>query len=321
MSVMFPSTQAHMLGICVIIYGASKFCEPVIGKLCDNWSGSLGRRLPLFLLANMFVFASLCIMGHGVLDNTRGVFYLSGFIACMFAINIAEVPYHGIIADEAELRPRTLGILSGYKMAWFLLGAAVCQLAVVKSVSIFHIYVAQIISVPVFVGITMKCMHVVPALPSDPPFKLTIRSAIDCYRMSPSTHGVLFWITAAYFFLSAALQWERFLFFFVRDCIAATVPFAEVVASQAYITCLAASACAALCYGAFASIQRVGDRHCWLLSTFFLCAITVCMIFVVTPLQLYVASLAFGLGNGFMLSASFALAVQHIPLGHQESLR
>ena len=213
---MFPSTQAHMLGICVIIYGASKFCEPVIGKLCDNWSGSLGRRLPLFLLANMFVFASLCIMGHGVLDNTRGVFYLSGFIACMFAINIAEVPYHGIIADEAELRPRTLGILSGYKMAWFLLGAAVCQLAVVKSVSIFHIYVAQIISVPVFVGITMKCMHVVPALPSDPPFKLTIRSAIDCYRMSPSTHGVLFWITAAYFFLSAALQWERFLFFFVR---------------------------------------------------------------------------------------------------------
>ena len=107
---MFPLTQAHMLGICVIIYGASKFCEPMIGKLCDNWVSSLGRRLPL---ANLFLFASLCIM----------------------------------------------------------------------------------------------------------------------------------------------------------------------------------------------------------------CAITVCMIFVETPAQLYVASLAFGLGNGFMLSASFALAVQHIPHGQQESLR
>ena len=121
-----------MLGICVIIYGASKFCEPVIGKLCDNWVSSLGRRLPLFLLANLLVFASLCIMCHSVRDSSRGALYLSGFISCMFAINIAEVPYHGIIADEAELRPRTLGILSGYKMAWFLLGAALCQVAVMQ---------------------------------------------------------------------------------------------------------------------------------------------------------------------------------------------
>ena len=132
MSLMYPLTEAHMLGICVIVYGASKFCEPVIGKLCDNWVSSIGRRLPLFLLANIFVFASLCMMCHSVRDSSRGALYLSGFVLCMFAINIAEVPYHGIIADEAELRPRTLGILSGYKMAWFLLGAALCQVAVMQ---------------------------------------------------------------------------------------------------------------------------------------------------------------------------------------------
>ena len=321
MSLMYPLTEAHMLGICVIIYGASKFCEPVIGLLCDNWVSSYGRRLPLFLLSNIFVFVSLCVMGHGVHDNTRGPIYLCGFIICMFAINIAEVPYHGIIADEAELRPRTLGILSGYKMAWFLLGAALCQVAVSMGMSTISIYIAQIVLLPLFVGFTIKSMLVTASHPSDPPFRLTLRSAIASYTMSPSTHGILFWITASYFFLSAALQWERFLFFFVRDCISPTVSLAKVVASRAYIVCLVASACGAVCYSAFACTRRLGDRRCWLLNTFCLGAITCCMIFVETPAQLYYVAFAFGVNNGLFLSSSFALAIQHIPQGHQESLR
>jgi hypothetical protein len=63
MSLMYPLTESHMLAICIIIYGASKFCEPVVGKFCDNWVSSLGRRLPLFLWSNVAVFVSLCIMG------------------------------------------------------------------------------------------------------------------------------------------------------------------------------------------------------------------------------------------------------------------
>jgi hypothetical protein len=247
--------------------------------------------------------------------------YLSGFVLCMFGINVSEVPYHGIIADEAELRPRTLPILSGYKMAWFLLGAALCQLAVMTGMLTTNIYAAQAIALLLFVGFTAKSMHVAASHPSQPPFTLTLRSAIDSYRMSPSSHGVLFWITASYFFLTAALQWERFLFFYVRDCIAPTIPRAKVVASTAYILCLVASACGAACYSALPCSRRLGDRRCWLINTFFLAAITFCIIFVDSPAQLYYVSLAFGINNGMFLSSSFALAVKHIPSGHQESLR
>ena len=249
--------------------------------------------------------------------------YLSGFVLCMFAINVSEVPYHGIIADEADLRPTTLPILSGYKMAWFLLGAALCQLAVMTGMLTSSIYAAQAIALLLFVAITAKSMHVAPSTPSQgqPPFTLTLRSAIDCYRMTPSSHGVLFWITASYFFLTAALQWERYLFFFVRDCIATTLLRAKVVASTAYLVALVASACGAACYSAAACTRRLGDRRCWLLNTVCLAAVTFCMIFVHTPAQLYYVSLAFGINNGMFLSASFALAVKHIPNGNQESLR
>jgi MFS family permease len=164
-------------------------------------------------------------------------------------------------------------------------------------------------------------MRVLPSLPAQPPFQLTLRAAVACYAMTPASHGVLFWITASYFFLSAALQWERFLFFFVRDCVTATIPAAKAVASSAYFICLAASACGAICYGAFACSQRLGDRRCWLVSTFGLCAMTALMIAVHSPQQLYFISLAFGVFNGLFLSSSFSLAVQHIPHGHQESLR
>jgi MFS family permease len=187
--------------------------------------------------------------------------------------------------------------------------------------STFLVYIALIASVPLFVAITFKSMRVLPSHPTNPPFQLTLRDAVACYAMTPTSHGVLFWITASYFFLSAALQWERFLFFFVRDCVTATIPAAKAVASVAYFICLIASACGALCYGAFACSHRFGDRRCWLVSTFGLCAMTVLMITIHTPVQLYCISLVFGAFNGFFLSSSFSLAVQHIPHGQQESLR
>ena len=78
-------------------------------------------------------------------------------------------------------------------------------------------------------------------------FGLTLRSAIASYTMSPSTHGILFWITASYFFLSAALNVSVFSSFLCA------------IAS-------ALSACGAVCYRAFACTHRLGDRRCWLLT-------------------------------------------------------
>lgn len=91
MGVMFPHREAHMLALCVVCYGASKFCEPVVGLMCDHWVSAYGRRLPLYLIANVLVFACLVCMGHGVLDNGRGALYTTAFIVCMFGINVAEV--------------------------------------------------------------------------------------------------------------------------------------------------------------------------------------------------------------------------------------
>jgi hypothetical protein len=310
-----------MLGLCVIIYGASKFCEPVYGLLCDNWVSSYGRRLPLFCLANFVVFFSLCVMGHGVLDNTRGLLYMCAFTLCMFAINVAEVAYHGIIADEAELRPRTNSILSGYKTAWFIGGAACVQFAVISGFSTFSIYIAQLASVPLFLALTAASMHLSPTHACDPPFKLTLQSAARCYSASPASLGVFFWVIVAYFFVSAGLQWERFLFYFVRDCISPSVVLAKVYASRAYLACLVACACGAVCYSALGCTRQFGNRRCFMFSTFLIAGCSLWLIFVVTQLQLYLAIAALGAATGLMLSSSFALAVEHIPKGHVESLR
>ena len=94
MDVMFPHSEAHMLALCVVCYGASKFCEPLVALLCDHWVSPYGRRLPLYLIAHLLVFTCLVCMGHGVLDNSRGALYTSSFIVCMFGINAAEVRGH-----------------------------------------------------------------------------------------------------------------------------------------------------------------------------------------------------------------------------------
>ena len=318
---MFHHSEAHMLGLCVIIYGASKFCEPIYGLLCDHWVSSYGRRLPLLFLSNFLVFVSVCVMGYCVLDSSRGALFMCGFVACVFSINVAEVAYHGIIADEAELRPRTRGILSGYKTAWFICGAAYVQCALMMGFSTFSIYVAQIISVPLFLGLSAISMHVAPSLPSEPPFKLTLQTAADCYKLSPSTHGLFFWVTVSYFFASGGLQYERFLYFFVRDCISPSETLAKIIASRAYLACLVACACGAICYSAFGCTRRLGNRRCFMISAFLISSSTFLLILVETPLQLYVVFTSVGISSGLMLSSSFALALEHIPQGHHESLR
>jgi MFS family permease len=321
MSLMFHQSEAHMLGLCIIIYGASKICEPIYGLLCDHWVSSYGRRLPLLFLSTVVVFISLCIMGYSVLDNSRGSLFMCGFVSCMFAVNVSEVAYHGIIADEAELRPRTHGILSGYKTAWFIGGAACVQVAIIMGFSTFSIYVAQIISVPFFFGITAISMHVAPSLPSEPTFKLTLEKAADCYKLSPSIHGQFFWVIVAYFFASGGLQWERFLFFFARDCITPSVSLAKIIGSRAYLASLVACACGAICYSAFGCTRRLGNRRCFMISTFLVACATFALMLVETPIQLYVVFTSVGAFAGLMLSSSFALALEHIPQGHLESLR
>jgi MFS family permease len=321
MSLMFHKSEAHMLGLCIIIYGASKICEPIYGLMCDHWVSSFGRRLPLLFLSSVVVFISLCVMGYSVLDNSRGSLFMCGFVSCMFAINVSEVAYHGIIADEAELRPRTNGILSGYKTAWFIGGAACVQVAIIMGFSTFSIYVAQIVSVPLFFGLTAVSMHVTPSLPSEPTFKITVEAATNCYKLSPSIHGQFFWVIVAYFFASGGLQWERFLFFFARDCISPSVPLAKIIGSRAYLASLVACACGAICYSAFGCTRRLGNRRCFMISTSLISCSTFVLILVETPIQLYAAFTAVGAFAGLMLSSSFALALEHIPQGHLESLR
>lgn len=321
MSLMFPQIEAHMLGLCIIIYGASKFCEPIYGLLCDHWVSPLGRRLPLLLIANAAALISLCTMAYSTLDNARGNLFMCGFVSCMFAINVAEVAYHGILADETDLRPRSNGILSGYKTAWFIGGAACVQGATILGFSTFSIYVAQAVSVPFFLGLTAVSMRVLPSLPSDPPFKLTLRAAANSYKLSPASHGVFFWVIVAYFFVTAGTQWERYLFFFVRDCISPSVPLARVHASRAYMACLVACASGAVCYSAFACTRRFGNRLCFMFSSILLACFTSTLIVVETPSQLYVAIVAVGVATGVMISSSFALALEHIPHNELESLR
>ena len=235
---------------------------------------------------------------------------------------LLQVPYHGIIADEAGLRPHTTGMLSGYKNTWFLLGAATIQFSVMTGIHVFSIYILQIIMVPLFVGITIMSMRVKESHPSDPPFRLTLRSALSSYKLSPTTHGMLFWVIIAYFIASAGLQWERYLYYFVRDCISPGEPLAKVIASRAYLLCMVTSACACACYSALSDLtRRVGNRRLFTASLLLLAGGSVLLIFVETPAQFMCACLPIGISSGVMLSAAFALAVENIPPGQQESLR
>ena len=318
---MFPQSEAEMLGICIIIYGASKFCEPVYGLMCDHWVSPYGRRLPIYFLANFVVFISLGVMAYSVLDSSRGALYVCGFVLCMLAINISEVAYHGILADEADLRPRTHGILSGYKTAWFIAGAACVQSAVMLGVSTFSLYVAQMLSVPLFFCLSAGSMRVAPSSESDPPFKLSLYAAIASYRLSPATHGAFFWVIVSYFFISAGLQWERFLYFFVRDCIVPSATLAKIYASRTYLVTLISCASGAIFYSVLGFSRRFGNRRCFVLGAFLISVSTFVLIFVETTTQLYIAIAALGASTGLMLSSSFALALEHIPHGHQESLR
>jgi MFS family permease len=58
-----------------------------------------------------------------------------------------------------------------------------------------------------------------------------------------------------------------------------------------------------------------------MISTSLISCSTFVLILVETPIQLYAAFTAVGAFAGLMLSSSFALALEHIPQGHLESLR
>jgi MFS family permease len=175
--------------------------------------------------------------------------------------------------------------------------------------------------VPLFFCVSAASMRVEPSSESDPPFKLTLHAAISSYRLSHATHGVFFWVIVSYFFISAGLQWERFLFFFVRDCIVPSATLAKMYASRTYLVTLVSCASGAIFYSALGFSRRFGNRRCFMLGTFLISGSTFVLIFVETTSQLYIAIAVLGVASGLMLSSSFALALEHIPHGHQESLR
>ena len=87
------------------------------------------------------------------------------------------------------------------------------------------------------------------------------------------------------------------------------------------MACLVTCASGAVCYSAFACTRRFGNRLCVMCSSVLLACFTSTLIVVETPAQLYAAMAAIGSATGFIISSSFALALEHIPQGHLESLR
>jgi MFS family permease len=87
------------------------------------------------------------------------------------------------------------------------------------------------------------------------------------------------------------------------------------------MACLITCASGAVCYSAFACTRRFGNRLCVMCSSVLLACFTSTLIVVETPAQLYAAMAAIGSATGFIISSSFALALEHIPHNELESLR
>jgi len=111
------------------------------------------------------------------------------------------------------------------------------------------------------------------------------------------------------------------LYFFVRDCIVPSATLAKIYASRTYLVTLISCASGAIFYSVLGFSRRFGNRRCFVLGAFLISVSTFVLIFVETTTQLYIAIAALGASTGLMLSSSFALALEHIPHGHQESLR
>ncbi|HEY4721766.1 MAG TPA: MFS transporter, partial [Anaerolineae bacterium] len=279
--------------------------QPASGAISDRWTSRWGRRRPLILIATLFDFAFLAVIGWA-----GGLGWLAfGYIALQLSSNTAHGPLQGLLPDRVP--QEQLGMASGFKNLFDMGGLVIALLAVgriLSPTSTQPTLAVGLIALVLALGaiVTLLGVREPPALKpaaQTSPFS-------DSFRVDFRAHENFWWLIASRaVYLLGIYGIQAFALYYVRDVLKAANP------AQLTGDLLASITIALMLFAVFGGWLSDRFGHKRLLTAGHLISTVGCLLllFVRTPTTLLMFGSVLGAGIGLFITSNWALANQLAP--------
>jgi len=305
MEVLFPTGHALSLSVALGVAGVSQLICPIAGFLSDNHVSVHGkRRIPM-------IFGTVgCVIGLFVLAYCRehrlGKAYLVVFGFTMCFLNIAYSVWVGLVADVVCRYPELNSISSSFLGAFQMLGSVGGVAGIGYVFGVENSYM-------MFVVLSVSCCTLVcfaaQERPNLEPHDWNTGDIIDCFHITPSSHGDFFWVFVSRTLYYMGVSAQCFCFYYIRDILARPDPTRDT-ATQASVSQIFAALAALLISG---HLDVYGKKFLIRCACSVLCLVYLFYAFTITFMQCLLLVIFYGIGNGIYLAADFSMAVDALP--------
>jgi MFS family permease len=305
MGVLFPTGHALSLSVALGIAGVSQLICPIAGFLSDNHVSVHGkRRIPMVAGTVGSVIGLICLaycrqqkLGHA---------YLVVFGISMCFLNIAYSVWVGLVADVVCRYPELNRLNSSFVGAFQMLGS------VGGVVGIGYVFGVENSYVVFSACAAICCLLVSLAYQERPNLEVHDWSAvdiIDCFRISPTSHGDFFWVFVSRTLYYMGVSAQCFCFYYLRDILGTSDPTRDT-ATQASVSQIFAAFAAILVSN---HLDTYGKKNIIRCACVVLCSVYIFYAFTTSFMQCLVLVTFYGIGNGIYLAADFSMAVDALP--------
>ncbi|MGD8553684.1 MAG: MFS transporter [Anaerolineales bacterium] len=280
--------------------------QPISGALSDRWSSRFGRRRPWIALGTLFDLVFLA-----VLAIAGGLPLLAlGYIGLQFTSNLAHGPAQGLMHDLVP--PEQMGVASGIKNLFDMAGLVISSLLIGRILTAqnvplaFGSVAAALVLGSLFTlfGVREKQAEVSDPANQPKPFDFAFGALRDnqIYRRL---------ILSRLLFLTGVYGVQTFAQYYIRDTLAVPDPvkltgdlLATIVLTLIGFSLVAGYLC-----------DRLGRKPLHVVAALLVAVGSLLMMLATNPGTILVFGSVIGAGIGLFLSANWALANDHAPLG------
>ena len=305
MGVLFPTGHALSLSVALGVAGVSQLICPIAGFVSDNHVSVHGkRRIP------MIIGTIGCVVGLFILAYFRqrklGEAYLVVFGITMCFLNVAYSVWVGLVADVVCRYPELNRLNSSFVGAFQMLGSVGGVMGIGYVFGVENTY--YVFAATATICCTLVCFagQERPNLEAQ---EWSIRDIIDCFRISPTSHGDFFWVFVSRTLYYMGVSAQCFCFYYLRDILGRLNPTRDT-ATQASVSQIFAAVSALVISN---HLDVYGKKFLIRCACFVLCTVYIFYAFTVSFMQCLVLVTFYGIGNGIYLAADFSMAVDALP--------
>lgn len=305
MGVLFPTGHALSLSVALGIAGVSQLICPIAGFVSDNHVSVHGkRRIP------MIIGTIGCVVGLFILAYCRqrklGEAYLVVFGITMCFLNVAYSVWVGLVADVVCRYPELNRLNSSFVGAFQMLGSVAGVMGIGYVFGVEYTYYVFAATATICCALVCFAGQERPNLEAQ---EWNMRDIIDCFRISPTSHGDFFWVFVSRTLYYMGVSAQCFCFYYLRDILGRLNPTRDT-ATQASVSQIFAAVSALLISN---HLDVYGKKFLIRCACFMLCAVYIFYAFTVSFMQCLVLVTFYGIGNGIYLAADFSMAVDALP--------